>query len=440
MTTRGAAGAIGINELFPHQVCINLDRRPERWAESQQEFARHGIKRVKRVSAVDGDTLVAPPHWRESNGAYGCLLSHLRVVEEARLRRRSNILIFEDDVEFDVLFREKFARYARQLPPDWDMLFLGAFLRSDPLPVSQHVHRVRDANSTFAYALNHTVFDEFIASNSRALTAVDDNNHELQREFNCYCFMPHLAWVKPLYSDAQERFANHWYLRESLALAGKKVNQYLARALLMIVFYNPSQNRCLADNLVRLARKYRRAMENIAIAVVEQGAAATISTADLPGNCRYRFINNGGALDRAMCFNTAVRESDPSKDVFVFLDGDVFLEGKDIRGNIAMCHKYDGATGFDRLSELSDADSDRFVNDEASSFCGLDLDHYAPVRESADFSRCCFFNRTAFQEAGGWAENGSARLTLVRSESIGAQPLRLFKSPNGALRLKQRDE
>ena len=151
--------------------------------------------------------------WSFSPGAYGCLLSHLEVVRDARSRGLRNILVFEDDVELDPQFQEKFARYVRELPPDWDMLFLGAFHDAQPIPVSRHVHRITRADSTFAYGLNHTMFDTFIASNSIAQFPVDVNNRQLQKEFHCYCFMPHLAWVKPVYSDAQERFANHWYLK-----------------------------------------------------------------------------------------------------------------------------------------------------------------------------------------------------------------------------------
>ena len=126
MTRSPEVESTDINDVFPHKVCINLDRRPKRWEEAQKEFARHEIKFVQRFSAVDGNKLIAPAHWQRPKGAYGCLLSHLQVVEEARQRGLPNILIFEDDVVFDSQFRDKFALYIRQLPPVWDMLFFGA--------------------------------------------------------------------------------------------------------------------------------------------------------------------------------------------------------------------------------------------------------------------------------------------------------------------------
>ncbi|MEO8496380.1 MAG: glycosyltransferase family 25 protein [Planctomycetota bacterium] len=424
-----------INRVFPDKVCINLDRRPERWAYMQEEFARHNINSVRRLSAVDGQELVVPAHWSESHGAYGCLLSHLQAVRDARERGLSNILIFEDDVAFDADFQDTFARNIRQLPSDWDMLFLGAFLRYDPLPVSQYVHRISEADSTFAYALNHTVFDAFIATNSKALTAVDANNHALQKEFNCYCFMPHLAWVQPLYSDAQERFVNHWYIKESLALAGETAGRYLANTQLVIAFCNSARHRSVADDLIQQVRIYSRRLWGTRISIVEQGVVSTIDRSDVPSNCEYHFVNCDGPFDRSTCFNKGVRESDSSKDVFGFFDGGVFLESKDIIGNIAMCHKYDGTTGYERIFELTDDDTTSLLHDEAQSFHWFNPGNYSPKRKWSDLNSCCFLSGRALQESGGWKENQPVELALVRN-SLSEEPrLRLFKSPNNAMRL-----
>src|SRR6185436_5770694 len=87
-----------INQLFPHKVCINLDRRFERWEQMQNKFEQHGMQSVQRFAAVDGDTSTTPPHSDGTPSANGCLLSHLEVVREARRLGLSNVLIFEDDV------------------------------------------------------------------------------------------------------------------------------------------------------------------------------------------------------------------------------------------------------------------------------------------------------------------------------------------------------
>src|SRR6185503_4416493 len=108
-----------INETFPYKVCINLDRRLERWHQMQRKFDRHGIQSVRRFPAFDGDSMELPANWAHTPGAYGCLLSHAQVVREARRLGAASVLIFEDDVVFDDHFAEKFSACIGQLPRDW---------------------------------------------------------------------------------------------------------------------------------------------------------------------------------------------------------------------------------------------------------------------------------------------------------------------------------
>src|SRR2546430_7639923 len=86
-----------INEFFPYQVCINLNRRPDRWQRIQERFIVHGIDRVMRFPALDGRQVEIPSVWNTFPGAYGCLRSHLAVVEQARESGQPSVLIFEDD-------------------------------------------------------------------------------------------------------------------------------------------------------------------------------------------------------------------------------------------------------------------------------------------------------------------------------------------------------
>src|SRR6188474_3518812 len=97
-----------LNQLFPHKTCINLDRRPERWQRMQAEFAQHGITGVRHFAAVDGSAVTLPAHWNHSAGAYGCLLSHVAVIQQARELGHDSVLIFEDDAVFDPEFETRF--------------------------------------------------------------------------------------------------------------------------------------------------------------------------------------------------------------------------------------------------------------------------------------------------------------------------------------------
>lgn len=298
--------------LFPSKVCINLDRRPERWQRIQRAFTAHGIESVQRFSATDGNDVALPHDWIHSAGAYGCLLSHVQVVREARDAGAASVLIFEDDVVFDPQFKEKFASFIQELPADWDMLFLGALHKDEPVVVSEHVARITKANSTFAYAIRNTVFDAFLDLNSRAEHVLDMNSYVLQERFNCYCFMPNLVWVESEYSDVQNRLENHWYLEKSLVLFGSHMDRVLSQTQIVIAHDDAN-----LDFLVEYYREYFAPLVSIEI-----------------GN------------------------PDFTREFRVMLDEGIYLEAMDIRANLLMCEWYDAATGFSKVIELTPEQTD----------------------------------------------------------------------------------
>lgn len=338
-----------INEVFPHKVCINLDRRPERWTDMCAKFERGGIRGVQRFAAVDGQHAIVPPDWLDSSGAYGCLRSHLDVIEKARKLGWPNVLIFEDDAALHPQLAENFKSYFAQVPSNWDMLHFGANHMAAPLEVSRNVLRITSANSTFAYALNRSVFDSFIELNSRARTAVDLNNRTLQTEHACYCFTPHLAWVEDVSSDVQVRHKYHWYLKESLVLHGTGMDRVLNQTSVIIAYQNRARSDNHLQNLLFLIRFYQEYLPGIKVIVVEQDAEASLS---LPATCRYLFLRDDSALNRAACFNAGMKLTDDS--FLIFSDADIFVEEWDIRGNLRICEQYDFATGFHSIVHLTE--------------------------------------------------------------------------------------
>ncbi|HEU4933665.1 MAG TPA: glycosyltransferase family 25 protein [Pyrinomonadaceae bacterium] len=354
-----------INEAFPHKFCINLDRRPERWEQMRSKFERCGVEGVQRFAAVDGQQTIVPANWSDSAGAYGCLRSHLEIIKEARRLGWPNVLIFEDDAALDPELHEKFSSYLQQVPSDWEMLHFGANHMAAPVEVSANVVRITSANSTFAYALNAAVFDSFIELNTRALTAVDLNNRKLQTEHACYCFMPHLAWVEDLSSDVQVRQKYHWYLKESLVLHGTEMDQILERTAVII-----KRTANDSENLHFLMRFYQKYLPGIEIA------------------------------------------ADSDRSFLIFTDSNVFVEEWDIRGNLRMCEKFDCATGFRSLVELT-PEATRMLRTSKPMILTpwFDANDYERSEKRERFERFCIFNRA----------------------SLRASNLRVFESPNDAL-------
>jgi GR25 family glycosyltransferase involved in LPS biosynthesis len=419
--------ARSIDEAFPHRVCINLDRRPERWREMRAKFGRHGIHAVRRFAALDGNALDVPPHWVHTPGAYGCLRSHVEVVREARRRGAPSVLIFEDDVVFDPELREKFAARVGELPRDWDMLYFGALHKDEPVRVAEHLARLTRSNSTYAYALRETVFDAFIELNGRAEDVLDNNSFLLQRRFNCYCFMPHLAWVETDYSDAQQRLERHWYLKESLVLFGPQVDGLLADTTLVLAHDGAAG---AAENLTFLVAYYDFFFSpHLAVVVVEQGARPSLDPATLPPRCAYVFLRDGGGFDRARCFAAGIAASDPRRQFLILSDGDIYLETLDIRANLRMCERHDGATGFDHVFDLNGEDSRLLRRTKITR--GIDLTKSTPAGDAR--AGCCLFLKR--EAVGTISKEALEKLRTLRSS--GPEGKRLFQSPNHALRLRQ---
>ena len=395
-----------VNEVFPHKICINLDRRPERWNDMRAKFDRCGIQDVRRFAAVDGQRAVVPANWRDSPGAYGCLRSHLEVVQEARKLGWPSVLIFEDDAAIVPQFQENFRSYFPQVPSNWDMLHFGANHMSAPLEVSKNVVRITSANSTFAYALNRSVFDSFIELNSKAVTAVDLNNRTLQTEHACYCFTPHLAWVEDVSSDVQVRHKYHWYLKESLVLHGSGMDRILEQTAVIIAYQNRARSESQLQNLRFLIRFYEEKLPGIKVVIVEQGSEPSFS------NSNYLFIRDDGPLDRAACFNAGLKVRNES--FLIFSDSDIFVEEWDIRGNLRICQQYDCATGFRSLVHLTERATQMLRTSKPMLLTPwFDANDYPRSVKQNLFDNFCIFTRNGVNQTDP----------------------RVFDSPNDALRM-----
>jgi GR25 family glycosyltransferase involved in LPS biosynthesis len=277
----------------------------------QAQLARHDIHRVERFPAVDGNRISKPAAWTHTAGAYGCLLSHVEVIREAQRSNAPSVLIFEDDTVLDPDFQNQFNSFSNEVPDDWDMLYFGALHKDEPAQISEHVCRITKANSTYAYALKNTVYDAFIELNARAEHVLDMNSYLLQQRFNCYCFVPNLAWVEAEYSDVQNRLERHWYLEKSLVLFGHQMDRILSHTMIAVT------QRGNSKNLAFLKRYYEEYFAPLAEIIVVDG------------------------------------KPEPKRDFLIVTDSDIYLEALDIRANLRMCEQYGAATGFDEVIDLT---------------------------------------------------------------------------------------
>lgn len=382
----------------------------------QERLSTARIKGVRRFAAIDADDLALPTDWRHSRGAYGCLLSHLAVVRKARRAGWHDVLVLEDDIVFSPDVEDRLLAYSRELPSRWDMLLLGGIHLDDLEPVSEHVHRIRRSYSTFGYVLRRTAFDGFLANAGTLEDPIDVANLRLQQKGGCYCFMPHLVWVEADYSDAQGRYTDHWYLRESLVLDGESVAELLARTCILIDHgaraHGPSSER----NLHFLLGYYQRFLAGVSLFVLERAGKKTLHASRLPAGCHRLIVDPANGSSDLALLEVAHSQACAGLDFFVLCDSDIFVDEWSIRGNLLMCREYDRSTGFSRLATLTPEDTARLHSDSSLRLSWLDAASYRWKPKSETRAKFEVMRRCAL-------------------ESRSSSHLQLFESPNPALRM-----
>jgi len=150
-----------LHQWFKHTSVVSLDKFPKRWEIFQERATKAGLTGYKKFHAIEGDK-VPPSGWfRGGNGAWGCLMSHLRIVQDALMDDKpGHILVFEDDAVFSDDWLERMHRIMDEVGDDWDMLYLGGqhlhMPRVKPyrMTFNKEVVNARNINRTHAFAIN----------------------------------------------------------------------------------------------------------------------------------------------------------------------------------------------------------------------------------------------------------------------------------------------
>jgi glycosyl transferase family 25 len=136
-------------------IYINLGRRTDRRTHIEHVLAEYDIV-AERFEAIE-----------HANGLYGCGMSHLAVLKMARDNSWKNVLILEDDIQFELSshqFNESIRRFfsEEEGPGTFDVCMLDINLqRSEPVK-QDWLERVLYAHCAGAYIVQSHYYQKLI--------------------------------------------------------------------------------------------------------------------------------------------------------------------------------------------------------------------------------------------------------------------------------------
>ncbi len=155
---RTAARAMIFDSSFDRITILTLDPHGARAEATLADLAEKKLtERATLTPAYRGDEMLAPDWFHASAGAWGCLKSHIRVLEDALRDGVQSLLVLEDDC----IWLPESARLAREflgeVPADWGQIYFGGQLRAkfprEALPGKVACLRARSVHRTHAYAV-----------------------------------------------------------------------------------------------------------------------------------------------------------------------------------------------------------------------------------------------------------------------------------------------
>lgn len=191
---------------------INLDSRPDRWEKIQEEFNRVGITNYERFSAIRPvalrpDFLKGKPEGYRI-GCYGCLLSHMCVIQKAKEEGLKEVLIIEDDVGFKqpISVLDDVLTQFIQSDESFDMLYLSGSHIAKCSQVLGNIVRVHNTLTTSSYIIRESIYD-YVIENLKNFNREIDVFYSECVQFTCYCYCtnPHITYQKNDFSDIQQR-------------------------------------------------------------------------------------------------------------------------------------------------------------------------------------------------------------------------------------------
>lgn len=180
-------------KFFDRVIVINLQRRGDRLRQFDEQAKKIGFE-YEVHEAIDGKFIGIDP-------IVAGRLSHIEVLR--KIKPLENVLICEDDAVFRDDFNEVIDEYMADLPPNWDIFYLGA-LKNQIAPMNKHWVRQIETTGSHAYCVNPDKVDLFIHIARENEKWIDVAYRLWCDRTNAYIAHPNLVIQSDGYSDLRE--------------------------------------------------------------------------------------------------------------------------------------------------------------------------------------------------------------------------------------------
>ncbi|HCA7077526.1 TPA: glycosyltransferase [Citrobacter sedlakii] len=186
-------------------VIINLDKRPDRLSQIQQELARLKFppEKIRRLAASE-----------DPSGQRGRKLSHLRALQLAQQQGWNNVLVMEDDTV--ILKQEKHVQVLNTLLAalptlPWEAILLGGDVkRGTTLKSLNGIIHARDGNKVCALLVNSRYYATLIQQMQQDPSDIlEEQWQPLMSEGKWLACYPSICYQREGYSDIEQKVTDN---------------------------------------------------------------------------------------------------------------------------------------------------------------------------------------------------------------------------------------
>lgn len=137
-------------------------------------------------------------------GAFGCLLSHRAIIQDAINKKYKKILILEDDIMIYENFNKRLNEILPIISERWKLLYLGASQHYwININYRKNYYFANGTDSTFAYGIHSSIFNEILKVTKNFKFPIDYYYRYFQNKYFCPVIYPNLFISKVDESNTQ---------------------------------------------------------------------------------------------------------------------------------------------------------------------------------------------------------------------------------------------